>query len=108
MVLKTWLFSLWQGPFINFQDTLMAITGGTGFFREARGVVRLHNLTPFKFYYTFTLTGIPELPKQLTGELVAPTIHATSHPDAFACKDGHALPNFTDWAYLNGQGNECK
>lgn len=85
-----------QGPFINFQDTLMAITGGTGFFREARGVIRLHNLTPFKFYYTFTLTGIPELPKQLTGELVAPTIHATSHPDAFACNVGHALPNYTN------------
>ncbi len=41
-----------QGPFVNYQDTSMSVTGGMGFFREARGVVRLHNISPFKFFYT--------------------------------------------------------
>jgi len=85
-----------MGPFINFQDTLIGITGGTGFFAEARGVVRLHPITPFKFMYTFTLSGIPELPKLLTQELVAPHFEIESHPDAFDCKPEHALPNYTN------------
>lgn len=84
-----------QGPFVNFQDTLMSVTGGTGFFAEARGVIRLHNLTPFKFFYTFHLRGVPELPKLLSGEIVNPTIEVTSHPDAAACKPGYTLPNYT-------------
>lgn len=84
-----------QGPFVNFQDTLMSVTGGTGFFAEARGVIRLHNVTPFKFFYTFYLKGVPELPKQLSGEIVKPNIEVTSHPDAAACKPGYTLPNYT-------------
>lgn len=84
-----------QGPFVNFQDTLMGVTGGTGFFAEARGVIRLHNLTPFKFFYTFYLRGVPELPKQLSGEIVIPNIEVTSHPEAAACKPGYTLPNYT-------------
>lgn len=74
----------------------MGITGGTGFFAEARGVVRLHPISPFKFMYTFTLSGIPELPKLLTKDLVAPHSEIESHPDAFDCKPGHVLPNHTD------------
>lgn len=85
-----------QGPFINFQNSLMGITGGTGFFAKARGVVRLHPTTPFKFMYTFTLTGIPQLPKLLTKELVPPHFEVKSHPDAFACKPESTLPNYTD------------
>jgi len=85
-----------MGPFINFQDTLMGITGGTGFFAEARGVVRLHPITPFKFMYTFTISGIPELPKFLLNPLVPPHFGVESHPNALECKPGHAMPNFTD------------
>nr|QCP71056.1 allene oxide cyclase [Pohlia nutans] len=83
-----------MGPFINFQDTLMGITGGSGFFAEARGVVRLHPITPFKFMYTFTISGIPELPKFLLNPLVPPHFGVESHPDALQCKN--ALPNYTD------------
>nr|PNR60356.1 hypothetical protein PHYPA_003149 [Physcomitrium patens] len=85
-----------QGPFINFQDTLMGVTGGTGFFAEARGVVRLHPITPFKFMYTFTLTGIPKLPEVLTKELVVPGFGVEAHADAVQGKPESTLANFTN------------
>lgn len=85
-----------QGPFVNYQDTLMSITGGVGFFREARGVVRLHNISPFKFFYTFTLTGIPELPKHLTASVVPPSESAAAISEAVACDPLFTLPNFTN------------
>jgi allene oxide cyclase len=85
-----------MGPFINFQDTLMGITGGSGFFAEAKGVVRLHPITPFKFMYTFTISGIPELPKFLTAPLVPPHFGVESSSDARQCKPGHTMPNYTD------------
>lgn len=85
-----------QGPFINFQDTLMGITGGSGFFAEAKGVVRLHPITPFKFQYTFTISGIPELPKFLTGPLVPVHFGVESHPDALRCNPANSLPNYTN------------
>ncbi|KAH9535464.1 hypothetical protein CY35_17G054600 [Sphagnum magellanicum] len=83
-----------QGPFANYQDTLMSITGaGVGFFREARGVVRLHNICLFKFFYTFTLTGIPELPRHPTASVVRPTESAAAIPEAVACHSLFTLPN---------------
>lgn len=85
-----------MGPFINFQDTLMGVTGGTGFFAEARGVVRLHPITPFKFMYTFTLTGIPKLPEVLTKELVVPGFGVEAHADAVQGKPESTLANFTN------------
>ncbi len=85
-----------QGPFVNYQDTLMSITGGVGFFREARGVVRLHNISPFKFFYTFTLTGIPELPKHLTASVVPPSESAAAISEAVACDPLFTLPNFSN------------
>ncbi|KAG0583958.1 hypothetical protein KC19_3G175000 [Ceratodon purpureus] len=85
-----------MGPFINFQDTLMGITGGSGFFAEAKGVVRLHPVTPFKFQYTFTISGIPELPKFLTAPLVPCHFGVEASPAAQQCKPGHTLPNYTD------------
>ncbi len=85
-----------QGPFVNYQDTLMSITGGVGFFREARGVVHLHNISPFKFFYTFTLTSIPELPKHLTASKVPPTESAAAIPEAVACHSLFTSPNFSN------------
>ncbi|CAM6014953.1 unnamed protein product [Sphagnum balticum] len=98
--LMTWYFGDFghisgQGPFVNYQDTLMTITGGVGFFREARGVVRLHNISPFKFFYTFTLTGIPQLPKHLTAEVVPPSEDAAAVPEAVACDPRFTLRNFS-------------
>ncbi|CAM6012755.1 unnamed protein product [Sphagnum balticum] len=104
--LMTWYFGDFghisgQGPFVNYQDTLMSITGGVGFFREARGVVRLHNISPFKFFYTFffytfTLTGIPALPKHLTVSVVPPTQSAAAIPEAVACHSVFTSPNFSN------------
>ncbi len=74
----------------------MGITGGSGFFAEAKGVVRLHPVTPFKFMYTFTISGIPELPKFLTAPLVPPHFGVESDPNARACKPSNSLPNYTD------------
>jgi allene oxide cyclase len=74
----------------------MSITGGVGFFREARGVVRPHNISPFKFFYTFTLTGIPELPKHLTASVVPATESAAAIPEAVACHSLFTSPNFSN------------
>ena len=84
-----------QGPFITFEDTLLTITGGAGLFREAKGVVHLHNITPFKLFYTFHVRGVPELPKILTAAPVEPNDNVQPCSDAVLCKPGYALPNYT-------------
>lgn len=85
-----------QGPFSTFEDTLLTITGGAGLFREAKGVVHLHNITPFKLFYTFHVRGVPELPSLLTAAPVEPTEYVQPCREAVTCKPGFALPNYTD------------
>jgi len=85
-----------QGPFSTFEDTLLTITGGVGLFREAKGVVHLHNITPFKLFYTFHVRGVPELPSILTSTPVAPGEYVQPCREAVACKPGFTLPNYTD------------
>lgn len=85
-----------QGPFSTFEDSLLTITGGSGLFREAKGVVHLHNITPFKLFYTFHVRGVPELPKILTSTPVEPNEYVQPCKEAVACKPGFALPNYTD------------
>jgi allene oxide cyclase len=85
-----------QGPFITFQDTLLTVTGGAGLFREAKGVVHLHNITPYKLLYTFYLKHIPEIPQCLTAQVVEPNEDVKPVPNAVACKPGSTLPNYTE------------
>jgi len=85
-----------QGPFTTFEDTLLTITGGAGLFREAKGVVHLHNITPFKLFYTFHVRGVAELPSVLTSTPVEPSESVQPCVEAAACKPGFALPNYTD------------
>lgn len=85
-----------QGPFSSFEDTLLTITGGAGLFREAKGVIHLHNITPFKLFYTFHVRGVPELPKILTASPVEPNEFVHPCREAAACKAGFTLPNYTD------------
>ncbi|KAG0585115.1 hypothetical protein KC19_3G259600 [Ceratodon purpureus] len=85
-----------QGPFSSFEDTLLTITGGAGLFREAKGVIHLHNITPFKLFYTFHVRGVPELPKILTASPVEPNEFVQPCREAAACKAGFTLPNYTD------------
>ncbi|MEP6477395.1 MAG: allene oxide cyclase family protein [Actinomycetota bacterium] len=44
-----------EGPFYDTKDSTMAITGGTGRFRNARGQMVLHALSSTKFQFTFTV-----------------------------------------------------
>jgi allene oxide cyclase len=85
-----------QGPFVTFEDTLLTITGGAGLFREAKGVVHLHNITPFKLFYTFHVRGVPELPSILTSTPVEPSEDVQPCREAVSCQPGFALPNYTD------------
>lgn len=85
-----------QGPFSTFEDTLLTITGGAGLFREAKGVIHLHNITPFKLFYTFHVRGVPELPSVLTSTPVEPSENAEPRTEARLCQPGFALPNYSD------------
>lgn len=86
-----------QGQFCTFEDTLLTITGGAGLFREARGVIHLHNLTPVKIFYEFHVRGIPELPSVLTSSSpVPPSQHVQPCREAAMCKPGFTLPNYSD------------
>lgn len=62
---------VWQGPYYTNKDSEMVVTGGTGIFKGARGVVKLHSIVPpVKILYTYYITGIPKLPPALTGKVV--------------------------------------
>jgi allene oxide cyclase len=46
------------GPFYDKRDSTLAVTGGTGRYRNARGVMRLHSLEGGKkFRFAFRLSG---------------------------------------------------
>jgi allene oxide cyclase len=85
-----------QGPFITFEDTLLTVTGGAGLFREARGVCRLHNLSPLKLFYTFQLKGIPEIPRHLTAKVVEPSVDVKPIQEAANCEPGYVIPHYSD------------
>jgi allene oxide cyclase len=44
-----------QGPFLDSGDSVLAITGGTGAYRKARGTVNLHARSATEFDFTFHL-----------------------------------------------------
>ena len=44
-----------EGPFYDTRDSTMAITGGTGRFRNARGSMTLHALSATRFQFTFSV-----------------------------------------------------
>ena len=45
-----------QGPFLDSGDSVMAITGGTGAYRNARGTMALHARSATEFDFTFHLS----------------------------------------------------
>ena len=45
-----------QGPFLDAGDSVMAITGGTGAYRNARGTMDLHARSATEFDFTFHLS----------------------------------------------------
>ncbi|XP_031501178.1 allene oxide cyclase, chloroplastic-like [Nymphaea colorata] len=86
-----------QGPYLTYEDTYLAVTGGSGIFKGARGQVKLHQLIfPFKIFYTFYLEGIPPLPAELLGEPVPPSPAVEPAPAAKATEPHATIPNFTN------------
>ncbi|KAK4799368.1 hypothetical protein SAY86_024733 [Trapa natans] len=86
-----------QGPYLTYEDTYLAVTGGSGVFEGAYGQVKLQQLIfPFKLFYTFYLKGIKDLPEELLGKPVDPSPSVEPAPAAKACEPGHTISNFTD------------
>ncbi|XP_074381428.1 allene oxide cyclase, chloroplastic-like isoform X2 [Apium graveolens] len=85
-----------QGQYLTYQDTYLAVTGGTGIFEGVSGQVKLQQLIfPFKLFYTFYLKGIPQLPEELLGAAVAPTPAVEPTAAAKACEAGATIVNYT-------------
>ncbi|XP_061370196.1 allene oxide cyclase, chloroplastic-like [Gastrolobium bilobum] len=86
-----------QGPYLTYQDTYLAVTGGSGIFEGVYGQVKRQQLVfPFKLFYTFYLKGIPDLPPELLGKPVEPSPKVEPSPAAKATEPNASLPNFTN------------
>lgn len=86
-----------QGSYLTYQDTYLAVTGGSGVFEGVYGQAKLRQIIfPFKLFYTFYLKGIPDLPPELLGEPVPPSPAVEPTPEAKACEAGATFPNYTD------------
>lgn len=88
-----------QGSYLTYEDTYLAVTGGSGVFEGAYGQVKLQQLIfPFKLFYTFYLKGIKEgLPNELLGKPVEPHPGVEPSPAAKACEPHATIANFTNW-----------
>ncbi|CAF2258874.1 allene oxide cyclase 4, chloroplastic [Brassica rapa] len=87
-----------QGPYLTYEDTLLAITGGSGVFEGAYGQVKLRQLVyPTKLFYTFYLKGVvSDLPVELTGKHVEPSKDVKPAAEAQAAQPGATIINFTE------------
>lgn len=86
-----------QGAYLTYQDTYLAVSGGSGIFEGVYGQVKLHQLVfPFKLFYTFYLKGVPDLPPELLGKPVEPSPSVEPSPAAMATEPHACLPNFTN------------
>ncbi|GMY18306.1 allene oxide cyclase 2 [Fagus crenata] len=86
-----------QGAYLTYEDTYLAVTGGSGIFEGVYGQVKLHQIVfPSKLFYTFYLKGIHDLPTELTGKPITPSPTVEPSPDAKATKPHATIPNFTN------------
>ncbi|KAL1189655.1 Allene oxide cyclase 3 [Cardamine amara subsp. amara] len=87
-----------QGPYLTYEDTFLAVIGGSGIFEGAYGQVKLQQLVyPTKLFYTFYLKGIAnDLPVELTGTAVTPSKDVKPTPAAKATEPGATISNFTN------------
>lgn len=86
-----------QGPYLTYEDTCLTVTGGTGVFEGVYGTVKLQQLIfPFKLFYTFSLKGIKDLPKELVTKAVTPSPAVEPSPAAKACEAHAVVPNYTN------------
>ncbi|XP_041008492.1 allene oxide cyclase, chloroplastic-like [Juglans microcarpa x Juglans regia] len=86
-----------QGAYLTYEDTYLAVTGGSGVFEGAYGQVKLQQIVfPFKLFYTFYLKGIKDLPQELIVKPVEPNLGVEPIAPAKACEPHATLPNFTN------------
>ncbi|XP_074564588.1 allene oxide cyclase, chloroplastic-like [Curcuma longa] len=86
-----------QGAYLTYEETYLAVTGGSGVFEGASGQVKLQQIVfPFKLFYTFYLKGIADLPKELLGTPVPPSPAAEPTPAAKAAETHAAIKNYTN------------
>nr|AHZ21033.1 mangrin [Kandelia candel] len=86
-----------QGAYLTYEDTYLAVTGGSGIFEGVYGQVKLQQLVyPFKLFYTFYLRGIKDLPGELTKKPVEPHPSVEPIPAAKACEPHAVVANFTN------------
>jgi len=86
-----------QGPYITYEDSYLAITGGSGIFTGVYGQVKLHQIIfPVKLFYTFYLQGIAKIPATLTAPVVPPTPEIQPAKEAKECLPSHTAPNYTN------------
>ncbi|OMO90207.1 Allene oxide cyclase [Corchorus capsularis] len=86
-----------QGPYLTYQDSYLAVTGGSGIFEGVYGQVKLQQIVfPFKLFYTFYLKGIPDLPADLLGNPVPPSPTVEPSAAAKATEPQGTIPNFTN------------
>ncbi|KAK1325214.1 hypothetical protein QJS10_CPA01g01563 [Acorus calamus] len=86
-----------QGAYLTHEDTFLTVTGGTGIFEGVHGQVKLQQLIfPFKLFYTFYLKGIPDLPAELQGQHVPPSVDVEPSPAAKAMEPHAVIKNCTN------------
>lgn len=86
-----------QGAYLTYEDSYLAVTGGSGIFEGVYGQVKLQQLVfPYKLFYTFYLKGIPDLPKELLGTPVEPSPAVEAAPAAKATEAHGVIRNFTN------------
>ncbi|KAL0540592.1 hypothetical protein IC582_020600 [Cucumis melo] len=86
-----------QGPYLTYEDTYLAVTGGSGIFEGVRGQVKLQQIIfPFKLFYTFYLKDIGDLPPELVVKPTEPTPAAEPTPNAKACHPHATISGYTD------------
>lgn len=87
-----------QGPYLTYEDTYLAVTGGSGIFEGVYGEVKLQQIVfPYKLFYTFKLKGIKEdLPEELMGKAVVPSPGVEPSPAAKATEPHATVYNFTN------------
>ncbi|KAK9700162.1 hypothetical protein RND81_08G220800 [Saponaria officinalis] len=87
-----------QGPYLTYEDSFLAVTGGSGIFEGVYGQVKLRQIVyPFKIFYTFYLKGLKgDLPDVFLGKPVEPTPDVEPSPAAKATLPEGVIPNFTD------------
>ncbi|KAI3452996.1 hypothetical protein Pfo_009659 [Paulownia fortunei] len=86
-----------QGAYLTYEDTYLAVTGGSGVFQGVYGTVKLQQIVfPFKLFYTFYLKGIKDLPAELVVKPVAPTPSVDPSAAAKAAEPQATVSNFTN------------